>query len=310
MRTGAARGYEGYYHETAFYRSDTDFLALVVPFLEEGVAAGEPVVVACRAPNERLLRDRVADPSGIRFLPGTHQYDRPTESVLNYRKLFGEYAGAAQIRVVGDVPHPGVGASWDWWSRYEAAVNDLFAEFPLWGLCPYDLRTTPGDVLADVLRTHPRLVGADGGHLVNPDYRESWACSDPSPDPLEAEHPLVDLLDPTPAEARHAVSAACVATRLTEDELDDIVYAASEAVTNALTHGKPPARLRIWADDVHVVVAVSDRGEGPDSPTAGLAPTERTTTAGLGLWLTHRTCRDVSMSRDANGFTIRLVVGG
>ncbi|MFC6090413.1 anti-sigma factor RsbA family regulatory protein [Saccharothrix lopnurensis] len=309
MRTGAARGHEGYYHETAFYGGDADFQDLVVPFLDEGVSAGEPVLVACGAVNERLVRDRVADPSGVRFLPGADQYARPTETVLEYRKLFAEYAGVAQIRVVGDVPHPGTGAPWDWWSRYEAAVNDLFAEFPLWGLCPYDLRTTSADVLADVLRAHPRVAGA-GGHLVNPDYRETWTWPRACPDPLETGHPLVDLLDPSPAEARHAVSAACVATRLTRDELDDIVYAASEAVTNALTHGKPPARLRVWADGARVVVAVSDRGEGPTSPAAGLVPTERTTTAGLGLWLTHRTCREVSLGRDENGFTIRLAVGG
>ncbi|GAA1300945.1 sensor histidine kinase [Saccharothrix xinjiangensis] len=310
MRTGAARGHEGYFHETAFYGSDADFQALVVPFLDEGVSAGEPVLVACGAANERLLRDRVADPSALRFLPGSDQYSRPTDTILEYRKVFAEYAGVAQIRVVGDVPHTGTGASWDWWSRYEAAVNDIFAEVPLWGLCPYDLRTTPADVLADVLRAHPRVAGAGGRHLANPDYLGSWTWPEPDRDPLEVEHPLVDLLDPSPAEARRAVSAACVATRLTRDELDDVVYAASEAVTNALTHGKPPARLRVWADDAHVVVAVADRGEGPASPTAGLVPTERTTTAGLGLWLTHRTCRDVSLSRDADGFTIRMVVGG
>lgn len=310
MRTGAARGHEGYYHETAFYGSDDDFQALVVPFLDEGVSAGEPVLVACGAVNERLLRDRVSDPSAVRFLPAADQYARPTETILDYRRIFAEYAGVAQIRVVGDVPHTGTGASWGWWSRYEAAINDVFAEFPLWGLCPYDLRTTPADVLADVLRVHPRVAGSGGSHLANPDYRGSWTWPAPEQDPLEVEHPLVDLLDPSPAEARHAVSAACVATRLTMDELDDIIYAASEAVTNALTHGKPPARLRIWADDAHVVVAVSDRGEGPDSPTAGLVPTERTTTAGLGLWLAHRTCREVSLSRDVNGFTVRMVVGG
>ncbi|QFZ17442.1 sensor histidine kinase [Saccharothrix syringae] len=306
MRTGAARDHVGYYHETAFYGSDTEFQALVVPFLDEGVAAGEPVLVACCETNERLLRDRVADVSGIRFLPGADHYSRPTDAILTYRKLFAEYSGAPQIRVVGDVPHPGVGAAWDWWSRYEAAVNEVFGDYALWGLCPYDLRTTPPGVVADVLHAHPHVAGVGA----NPDYLGSWTWPDPVPDPLEAEPPLVDLGDPSPAEARHAVSAACVATRLLRDELDDIIYAASEAVTNAITHGKPPVRLRVWADAEHVVVAVSDRGEGPGSPVVGLVPTSQTTSAGLGLWLTHRTCRGVSMYRDANGYTIRLVVGG
>ncbi len=308
MRSGAANGHVGYFHETAFYGSDDDYRSVVVPFLDEGVVAGEPVLVACRPANERLIRDAVADPSGVVFLP-EDQYDRPTEAIQGYRKLFAEYAGAEQIRVVGDVPHPGVGAAWDWWSRYEAAVNEVFAEYPLWGLCPYDLRTTPARVLADVVRTHPRVAGADGSHLPNPRYRSSWTLPSAGPTEFEAGRPLVEVTDPTPAEARRAVTAACAGVVLGRDEVDDLVFAASEAVTNAQSHGKPPVRLRAWAGATHVLVAVTDRGDGPTSPLAGLVPTDRSASAGVGLWLTHRTCRDVSMTRDAEGYTIRLTAG-
>lgn len=308
VRTGAARDHAGYFHETAFYRGDDDFRSIVAPFVENGVAAGEPVVVACRPANERLVRDVVADVAGVVFLAGPDQYERPTEAILGYRKLFAEYAGAAQIRVVGDVPHPGVGVRWDWWSRYEAAVNEVFAELPLWGLCPYDLRTTPASVVADVLRAHPHVIGPDGTHRPNPRH-SPWTLPPTVPTALEADPPVVELTDPTPAEARRAVTAACAATRLARDDVDDLVYAASEAVTNALCHGKPPVTLRAWVAPAQALVAVSDCGNGPPSPTAGLIPTSHTSTAGVGLWLTHRTCRDVTMTRDPNGYTIRLTAG-
>jgi hypothetical protein len=45
MRTGAARGHEGHFHEAGFYGSDAEFAALIVLFAEEGIAAGEPVVI-------------------------------------------------------------------------------------------------------------------------------------------------------------------------------------------------------------------------------------------------------------------------
>jgi anti-sigma regulatory factor (Ser/Thr protein kinase) len=307
-RTGAARGHAGYFHETAFYGSDEGFRSLVAPFVDGGVAAGEPVVVACHPVNERLLRDEVADVSGVVFLPGSDQYERPTEAILAYRKLFAEYEGVAQIRVVGDVPHPGVGVRWDWWSRYEAAVNEVFADLPLWGLCPYDLRTTPAPVLVDVLRSHPRVIGPDGTHQPNPRH-SPWTLPPTVPTALEADPPVVELTDPVPAEARRAVTTACAATRLSRDDVDDIVYAASEAVTNALSHGKPPVTLRAWTASTRVLVAITDRGSGPPSPTAGLIPANHSSTAGVGLWLTHRTCRDVTMTRDANGYTIRLTAG-
>jgi len=45
MRTGAARGHAGHFHEAGFYASDIDLRALILPFAEEGIAAGEPVIV-------------------------------------------------------------------------------------------------------------------------------------------------------------------------------------------------------------------------------------------------------------------------
>ncbi|MBP2334412.1 anti-sigma regulatory factor (Ser/Thr protein kinase) [Saccharothrix coeruleofusca] len=311
MRTGAARDHVGYFHETAFYRDDEDFLGLVVPFLEEGLRAGEPTLVACGAANERLLRAALSDVRGITFLPGADQYARPTEAILNYRRMFADHAaaGVAQIRVIGDVPHPGTGAPWDWWARYEAAANRVFGEFPLWGLCPYDLRTTPAEVVDDVLRTHPHVARPDGQHLANPGFDPFGRWPAWRPHPLQSRPPRVELLDPSPAEARRAVERVCDGVALGEDERDDIVYAASEAVTNGLCHGKPPVRLRVWADAARVVVAVTDGGPGPEDPLVGLVPTEDSASGGLGLWIAHRTCRDVAMTHDEEGYTIRFTAG-
>jgi len=73
--------------------------------------------------------------------------------------------------------------------------------------------------------------------------------------------------------------------------------------------GRRPVRLRVWAGPRRVVVAVTDRGTGPSDPFAGLLPAARFPDGGLGLWLIHQLCRDVTMSRDEDGFTIRLVAG-
>ena len=55
MRTGAARGQVGHYHEAGFYGSDAEFAALIVPFAEEGIAAGEPVNMASSPTRPRAL---------------------------------------------------------------------------------------------------------------------------------------------------------------------------------------------------------------------------------------------------------------
>ncbi|MEV6236216.1 sensor histidine kinase [Lentzea sp. NPDC051838] len=302
----------GFYHETALYGSDDDFLAIAVPFVEGGLREGQPTLVACADKNTSLLRAAVGDDDAVTYLPGADQYARPADAIAGYRDIFGKLAnaGATRIRTIGDVPHPGVGVRWDWWGRYENAVNQAFAEFPLWGLCPYDTRITPPEVLADVARTHEYLATASGEHLPNPDFGTGLPLSSPVPDTLEQGAPRVSLVDPTPAAVREAVSAAITGTTLTEDSAHDIVYAASEIVTNGLSHGVAPVRFRLWADDSRVVVTVSDQGSGPSDPLAGLMPTTATRSAGLGLWILHRTCDYVSMGREEDGFTVRVSVGG
>lgn len=293
-----------FFHETAFYGSDDDFLALAVPFVEGGLRAGHPTLVACAEQNTALLRGALSRADAVTYLPGADQYSRPSDAIANYREVFQKLSGAPQIRTIGDVPHPGVGVQWDWWARYEAAVNQAYAEFPLWGLCPYDTRTTPDYVLADVARTHPHIatsgMSTDFGSSLGP----------PRPDALQQGTALVDLVDPSPGAVRAAVAAAIETTQLSEDGAHDVVYAASEIVTNGMSHGVAPVRFRLWADGSRVVVAATDQGGGPADPLAGLVPTSASRTAGLGLWILHRTCDYVSMGRDDDGFTVRVSVGG
>jgi anti-sigma regulatory factor (Ser/Thr protein kinase) len=314
MRTGAAAGHAGYFHETAFYGSDEEFLAIVVPFFTEGLAAGEPVVCAFAAANQQLVRDAFPDTSEVRYVGGERQYQRPAGAIRRYRELFGEYAaqGVSQIRVAGDVPHPGVGAVWDWWARYEAAINNAYNDFPVWGLCPYDTRNTPAHVLAEVRRTHPHIThGTD--HLTNPDFEDPVEFLRQRPsnwrDPLEETPAQAELLDPSGAEARRALNLLTNANDLTSDELNGLLLAATEAVNNAQLHGRPPVVMRVWSTPRRVVVTVTDLGTGPTDPYVGLLPQPAAPIGGLGLWMTHQLCSFVGLQREPDRFTIRLVAG-
>ncbi|MGH3914257.1 MAG: anti-sigma factor RsbA family regulatory protein [Pseudonocardiaceae bacterium] len=315
MRMGTAAGHRGYFHETACYGSDEEFLSIVVPFLEGALEAGEPAVVALGEANTRLVRAATADRPGLAFLDGEIQYARPASTIKTFREMLAEHVahGARQIRVVGEVPHPGRGVPWEWWARYEAAVNHLYDEFPVWGLCPYDTRITPAEVLDDVVRTHPYLATADGRHLTNARFEDPTEFLARRPaaegDPLEAAPPVVDLVDPTPVVARRAVSDVARATGLDRAEIQDLVLVVSEVVTNGICHGRAPVRLRTWTAPDRIVTTVTDQGHGPTSPFIGLLPTPDTSSAGLGLWLAHQLCSHVTLGRTDEGFTVRLVAG-
>jgi len=43
-------------HEALFYRSDADLLDVVAPFVEEGLSAGEPTLVALQRDHAAMVR--------------------------------------------------------------------------------------------------------------------------------------------------------------------------------------------------------------------------------------------------------------
>jgi len=313
MRTGAAAGYEGYFHEAIYHRSDEELLAVVVPFLRGGVAAGEPTFVAFGPEHTELVRSAMPT-DGIEFLTGGDLYTRPAGAIQSYRRMLAELTagGAQQIRIVGELLPPAFGATWDWWARYESAINHAYDEFPLWSMCAYDVHSTPDEVLRDVARTHPRAATPDGGHLPSADFLAPPAfltIDRPAPyDPLVRQAPLVELVNPTPGSTRQAI-ARTAPPAIDAVTVDGLMLAATEAVTNALRHGAPPVLFRLWTADDRIVVTVSDSGSGTTDPYAGLLPAPRAPAGGLGLWLAHQLCDHVHLHRSADGFTVRLIAG-
>ncbi|WP_341718716.1 sensor histidine kinase [Micromonospora sp. FIMYZ51] len=314
MRIGPAAGRTGYHHEALCYGSDEELLAVVVPFLLGGVEAGEPTFVALGERTGGLVRRALPADAKVEFLTGGDIYARPAVAIRTYRRLLADLTsgGAAQIRIIGEVPRIALGPTWDWWARYEAAINRAYDDWPLWSMCAYDTRSTPEAVRADVCVTHPYLVTPDGRCRPNADYLapETFLRQQRPvpPDPIQASPPLVDLLGPSAGQARAAVQHASRGL-LPQDEFDDFLVAVSEIVTNGLRHGQPPVRFRLWVGTDRVVATVSDSGTGPDDPYAGLLPSGAGEVGGLGLWITHQSCNHVTHYRDADGFTLRLTAG-
>ena len=313
MRTGAARGHVGHFHEAGFYGSDAEFAALIVPFVQEGVAAGEPVIIGYDERKAGLLRSWLADPSAVEFIGDQSLYATPARAIATYRRLFEFHTamGAGQIRIAGDVPHPGNGGRFEGWDRYESAVNTVWQDFPVWGRCLYDTITAPPAVLEVVERTHPRIVWPSGQRRASEHYQEA-AVFEPlpvAPDPLEASTPIATLAGRPAADTRHAL-ARIGRSRVNNTTLADLIIGASEAVSNALRHGQPPVTVRIWATSDRIVVSIHDSGPGPADPLVGLTPAAHSAFhPGLGLWVMHQLDVDTALIHTGEGFTVRLRAG-
>jgi anti-sigma regulatory factor (Ser/Thr protein kinase) len=310
MRTGAAHGHAGHFHEAGFYGSDTQFRALIVPFVEEGIAAGEPVIIGYDDRKNALVHSWLTDPSAVTFLTENSLYAAPARAIAAYRRLFEFHAarGAGQIRVTGELPHPGNGRSFEGWDRYEAAVNTVWEDFPVWGLCLYNAATAPAAVIDAAERTHPRIVSPSGAHRANSRFQEAgdFEALPPATDPLEEIMPTIELVNSSAAEARRAL-VRIGRGRVADTVLDDLQIGVTEAISNALIHGRAPVTVRIWTTPDRIVISVHDQGRGPADPLAGLVRAAGSTaTLGLGLWLIHQLDIDVALKHAGDGFTVRL----
>jgi anti-sigma regulatory factor (Ser/Thr protein kinase) len=306
---------ERFVHETGLFESDSELLDLVVPFVEDGVVAGQPTLLAVSARHTELL-GAATDLSRLTVLVGADQYVRPAITIRTFRRVMAEYlaAGVEQVRVVGEIPDPGPGWGWDAWVRYEAVANHAFADLPLWAMCVYDTEVTPLSVLAGVRFTHELLAAGGGCHDRNPDYvdPEVFLAEQASVhrSPVTRESPAVELIEPTPAAARRTISYLGEHASLDAADLAGLVISVSEAVGNAMIHGRPPVLMQAWVAPGRVEVAVHDAGPGPTNPFVGMIPEPgRDGNHGLGLWIAHQLCSRVILTSWASGFTIRLIAG-
>ena len=148
----------GRFHEVGFYRHDAEFRALIVPFVEEAVAAAQPVIIGYDDRKASLLRSWLSNPAAVIFIADSSLYVTPARAIASYWKMFERHTapGATQIRIAGDVPHEGNGGRFAGWDRYESAINTVWDRFPVWSRCLYDASTAAPSVMDTATRTHPR----------------------------------------------------------------------------------------------------------------------------------------------------------
>ncbi|WP_299958676.1 sensor histidine kinase [uncultured Modestobacter sp.] len=296
-------------------RSTDELLAVAVPYLEDGLRAGDLAVVSCDPQTTDLLR---AELRGA----GDALVSDPRVSMRGVRApdAFGatrtllEQAGrtrTGRMRLFGQPLVGGAPREWREAARYEAAANVVIAGMPLDALCCYDASTIPDDVIETVRRTHPQLLR---GGVVTPnlEYQRPAHFLRQLPLPREAMEagPPVYALDAatTLADLRHQLAAVLAAQVPDRDQREDLHLAVAEIAANAFRHGTPPVSARVWASADRVVCTITDRGRGLIDPLAGFRPAhgDDLSRGGMGLWLARKLWDHVDLLHDVQGFTVRL----
>jgi anti-sigma regulatory factor (Ser/Thr protein kinase) len=311
---GANPSSGGYVHDALLYDSAEQLTAVAVPFLLEGIAAGEAAVVATGSHTAQVLREAVDGNPRVHVLDRGDVYRaRTPAAITTFRRLAEQRAveGVTRVRVVGEVDFGPAERDWLEWQRYEAVVNEALAAWPLWGLCVFDTQRLAEPLLESALRTHPHLR-TSGGREPNPLFTDPAEYLRALPVPVE---PLEDaparLWVPEVADfigLRHAVAAELAGVDAARDAIDDFLLAVDEMTSNAVRHGCPPVSLGLWISSERLVCRITDRGPGWDDPYAGYGPAhgEDLSRGGMGLWLARQLCDHVDITTTAEGTQVRL----
>jgi anti-sigma regulatory factor (Ser/Thr protein kinase) len=312
---GSARGSaRGYIHDALLYDSVDELTAAAVPFLLEGLAAGEAAVIAAGARTAGILAEAVDGDPRVHVLEHADVYRTRTPTAITaFRRLAERCSaeGIGRVRVVGEVDFGRTERNWLEWQRYEAVINVALAAWPLWGLCVFDTQRLPEPVLESALRTHPNLVTPERRGS-NPLFGDPvrYLRSLPVPlEPLENTPPRLAAVNVSDfIGLRHAVAAELATADAPREVLEDFLVAIEEMTSNAVRHGHPPVDVALWISSDRLVSTISDGGRGWDDPFAGYGPAHGNDLShgGMGLWLARQLCDHVDIIHRGDGVTVRL----
>jgi anti-sigma regulatory factor (Ser/Thr protein kinase) len=296
----------GLRHNALVYDSRDEYLAVAVPFLKEGIEAGEGAIVAHTKPGLALMREALGPAAAqVTFVDVSSAYTRPAHTLAAYHAVYAEQLrNTPTLRAVADVQFGPDPAEWGLWTGYEAVFNRSFSHLPVWVLCSYNANGTPAQIIEGIWQTHPEVVDGDTW-TTSADYEDPADLLrrlTPPPTPLADLRPIGFGRDLE--EFRERLARELVIESVSEAKALDMLLAATEVAANAIEHGGGVEAVRVGRAHGRFVCEIVDRGSGFDDPTAGyLAPREG---IGTGLWVARQLTWQIEFFRSESGFTARV----
>ncbi|MGW5050272.1 anti-sigma factor RsbA family regulatory protein [Actinokineospora sp. NPDC004072] len=295
-------------HPALFYRSDEEYLSVLVPFVTEGLAAGHPVAAAVPTPRLALLRTAL-DPARVTLIDMSEAGRNPTRIIAGVLRNFADNHPDTHVRIIGEPIWAGRSElEYPACAQHEALINDAFATRDVTIVCPYDTTTLSPTAIADARETHPEIW--------EPHTR--YASAHYAPEAVVSRYNLP--LNGTPDAATFPVATSTdisAARRFTahharalglpDHRIVDLELIATELITNSLTHAKSPCTLRLWRHGNHVVCEVTDNGQ-LTNPLAGRTPAPPNQPFGRGLLLVNDLSDLVRIHTTPTGTTLRSLL--
>ena len=293
-------------HEAVLYRGLHDLRRTVLPFVRDGLAEDESVMVAMLPDRVRTLRNALgADADRVTFVDMQEIGGNPARIIPEWRR-FVDLADGRSLRGVGEPVWAGRReVELEECVLHESLLNVAFDDGPAWRLlCPYDAAALPQDVVDEVFRTHPvveehvRGIAYQGHHLAHSSFGEQLVEPPETVDSLPFG--TEDL-----AGVRDVVRRLSGRAGIGRDTVEDLVLAAHELAANSIRHGGGAGLLSAWREEDAFVVEVRDPGRIAD-PLVGRELAGFADETGRGVWMANQLCDLVQVRSGPAGTVVRL----
>lgn len=298
-------------HQAVFYSGLAEFINGTVPFIRQGIAAAEAVLVVESAHKIDMLRTVLGQAAGsVMFADMAEVGANPARIIPAWQDFVREHEQSGRgLRGIGEpiwkgrTPDELVECQ-----RHESLLNVAFGHGRPWTLlCPYDVDNLPAEVIVEARRSHEFVL--DGMSCSQSElYRGIEASASrfdaPLPEPPPGVRQVAFDAESLLALRRHVVRFA-TGCGFSAERTIRFVTAVNEVASNSVLHGAGRGRLRMWRGGLSLLCEITDAGVFEKS----LADRTRPSAAARdprGLWLANQLCDLVQVRMLPTGTVVRL----
>jgi anti-sigma regulatory factor (Ser/Thr protein kinase) len=301
----------GFRHEAWPYSGDAEFVECAAAFVDDGVRAGEAVVVVVSGTKIEQLRAAVGgDAPCVAYADMAEVGHNPARIIPAWRRFLGAHDTMRAVRGIGEPIHAGrSGDELVECHVHEALLNRAFADSvrDFWLVCPYDTSAVAPEVVDEARHTHPHVANGHGASEPGAFDRERGVDEvlrlPLSPVPSEAiVHAFEgdDLCD-----VRAVASGFATRAGLGSERVDDFVLGVHEVAANSVRHGPGRGVLSLWRRPDRLMAEVHDPGSIAD-PLVGRAEPDLDACSGRGLWIANQLFDLVQIRSNGTGAVVRM----
>jgi hypothetical protein len=303
------RAQQSYRHEAFLWHDQEDFVAGMVPFLEEGLEAGEPMMVAVVPEHTAWLQDALGRRAAqIEFVDMQQLGRNPARIIPAWQSFLDTHSGDGRpVRGIGEPIWPGRRPEELLECQlHEALLNvAVDPELPFWLICPYDAESLGGEVVEEAFRSHPVIIEADtyqGSARYAGRAHVDWMFSSEL-SAMPGQTRRAHFTQQDVHRLRTYLNLEFYVAGLPENQAADLAEVVHRLASSSLRRGSSGGTVQIWDQPDAVVCEVADDTVVDDPLLGRRVPFGEDHDA---LWVANQLCDLVQLRSTTTGTAVRV----